>query len=271
MISNLTDQHGRTRRNVVKAAAIAFGAFVGLLGKPRLARAPVLTGECFLRGTKIRTNSGYREVEKLAIGDLLPTTFGGVSPIQWIASHSFKKDNLKRPWPKTERPVRIMRSALDDNVPHADLYLTAAHALFIDDVLVPVGDLINGTTITLDDADELDVLEYFHIKLEGHDVIDAQGASCETLLETGAMVGNDIRTYGTSHVERIPCAPTLGFNGARSEVKSRLRSALSFRVDRRRQLDIIRDRLEERGIALCRSTALPSSLAKNGRSTVMGA
>ena len=134
-----------------------------------------------------------------------------------------------------------------------------------------MGNLINGTTITLHDAEELDVLEYFHIKLESHDVIDAQGASCETLLETGATFGNDIRPYGTSQIEEIPCAPMLSFNGGRSEAKSRLRSAFSFWVDRRQQLDIIRDRLEERGIALCQSTTLPSSLAKIGRSNVMGA
>jgi Hint domain len=56
------------------------------------------------------------------------------------------------------------------------------HALLIDDVLVAAGNLINGTTITRYDASELAELEFFHIKLELHDVIYAEGAPCETLL-----------------------------------------------------------------------------------------
>jgi hypothetical protein len=42
------------------------------------------------------------------------------------------------------------------------------------------------------------------------------------------------------------CAPRLGFAGRRREVVSRLRSAAASRFDRRRPLDIIRDRLDER-------------------------
>ena len=60
--------------------------------------------------------------------------------------------------------------------------VTKAHALLIDGVLVAAGNLINGTTITRYDARELDELEFFHIKLERHDVIYAEGAPCETLL-----------------------------------------------------------------------------------------
>ena len=47
-----------------------------------------------------------------------------------------------------------------------------------------------------------------------------------------------------------PCAPILAYTGGRSEVASRLRSALSPWIDRRSKLDVIRDRLADRAAAL---------------------
>ena len=91
--------------------------------------------------------------------------FGGVQPIQWIGRYPIKRSNPSKPWPKDARPVRIARSALADNVPQTDLYVTQAHALFVDDVLVSAGCLVNETTITLYEARELNELEFFHIKL----------------------------------------------------------------------------------------------------------
>ena len=45
----------------------------------------------------------------------------------------------------------------------------------IDGLLVPAGCLINGETITRHEAaNERDELEFFHIKLESHDVIYAE-------------------------------------------------------------------------------------------------
>jgi hypothetical protein len=92
----------------------------------------------------------------------------------------------------------------------------------------------------------LNELEYFHIKLERHDVIYAEGAPCETMLnidENAVNFAEYLRQYGPS-IEDTRCAPWVGM-GRRVEVKSRLRSALSPLIDRREKLDIIRDELEE--------------------------
>ncbi|MBV8525857.1 MAG: Hint domain-containing protein, partial [Acetobacteraceae bacterium] len=154
-------------------------------------------------------------------------------------------------------PVRVARSAIGPDVPHADLYVTKWHALLMDGVLVPVGNLINGTTITLYDARELDELEFFHIKLEVHDVIYAEGAPCETLLnvdENTVNFAGYLRQFGRPTTKEALCAPLLSFNGGRSEIKSRFRSAISPWIDHRQKLDIIRDQLEERGIALLRQS-----------------
>jgi|LNAP01.1.fsa_nt_gb hypothetical protein len=250
----------RTRRNLAKAAGVALTALLAMSVRPTSASAHSHDPHpCFLKGTRIRTTRGYRKVEELAIGDVLPAKFGGLTPIQWIGRYQFEKIDQETSWAKDCRPVRVMRSALDGNVPNTDLYVTAGHAFFIDGVLVPAGNLINGTTITLDEAEDFNLLEYFHIKLENHDVIDAEGAPCESLLsvnETANNFAEYIRSYGAPQSEHTPCAPVVSFDGGRSEVKSRLRSAASSWVDRRQKLDIIRDRLEERGIALCHNIEL---------------
>ena len=146
-------------------------------------------------------------------------------------------------------PVRIARSALAANVPHSDLYASQQHAIFVDGELVRVGSLVNGTTIALHDANDLSELEYYHIKLQSHDIIYAEGAPCETLLEVEEGAVNFVeylRMYGSPSETAQPCIPVLSFYSNRSKMKSHLRSALSPLVDRREKIDVIRDRLEER-------------------------
>src|SRR6516162_11689300 len=211
--------------------------------------------QCFLKGTMIRTAAGDRKIEDLAMGDLLPTVFGGICPIQWIGRYSLKKSDPTKAWVKKVLPVRVVRSALGLDVPNADLYVTKEHALLIDDVLVTAGSLINGTTITVYDPHELDELEFFHIKLERHNAIYAEGAPCETMInveESSVNFAEYLRKYGHPITQEAPCAPLLSCNSGRSEIRSRLRSAISPWIDRRQKLDIIRDELEERGIAVLR-------------------
>ena len=153
----------RTRRNIMRMGAILAVAALGDLSKTDPASAncgndkPVGRGcapgdgpNCFLKGTTIRTVSGDRKIEDLAIGELLPTMFGGLRPIQWIGRYPIKRSDPSKPWVKDALPVRIARSALAPDLPRADLYVTAAHSLLIYGVLVPAEMLINGTTITRD-------------------------------------------------------------------------------------------------------------------------
>jgi Hint domain len=246
----------RTRRNIVKMGAIL--ASVGLaranaqLPSPKPVPVPP---HCFLKGTKIQTAEGERNIEDLAIGDLLPTVFGGVRPIQWIGRYPFRKSDPSKPWPKDVRPIRVARSAVAPEVPHADLYVTAGHAFLIDGLLIPVGDLINGTMIIRHEARDFDELEYLHIKVEGHDVIYAEGAPVETLPDVGDNATNFVeyfRMYGSPKTPETRCAPLVSYCGGRGELKSRFRSAISPWLDRRKPIDVIRDRLEERGINLSR-------------------
>lgn len=172
---------------------------------------------------EIRTAEGERSVENLAIGDLLPSLFGGLRPIQWIARYPIKKSDPSKPWVKDALPARIARGALGPNVPQADLYVTAGHALLIDGVLVPAEMLINGATIERFEASEYDELEFFHIKLESHDVIYAEGAPVETLLEVDKSAVNFAeyhRRYGTPAAPELLCAPHVYFGGRLGQLRS---------------------------------------------------
>jgi hypothetical protein len=216
---------------------------------------------CFLKGTTIRTADGDRKIEDLAVGDLLPTVFGAVSPIQWIGHYRFKRSDPTKAWVRDVLPIQVARSALGPDVPNADLFVTQTHALLIDGVLVAAGNLINGTTITRYDAPELDELEFFHIKLALHDVIYAEGTPCETLLdvdENAANFAEYLRQYGPPTTAATPCAPLFRYSYRRGEIKSCFRSAISPWIDRRHTVDIIRDELDARGIALLRRSELVS-------------
>jgi hypothetical protein len=210
---------------------------------------------CFLLGTTIRTADGGRKIEELAVGDLLPTVFGGIRPIQWIGRYRYRRSDPAKPWVRNVVPIRIARSALGPNIPHANLYVSEAHGLLIDGVLVAAGNLVNDTTITRYDARGLDELEYFHIKLERHDVIYAEGAPSETLLgvdENALNFAEYLRRYGPVTTEDTPCAPVLRYEYRKGEIKSCFRSAIAPWIDRRQPVDIIRDKLDARGIALLR-------------------
>ena len=243
----------RTRRNMLRMGVI-FGSVV-LAKTAATACAPRLnTCPCFLKGTRIETADGERRIEDLRVGDLLPTMFGGLRPVQWIGRYSLKKSDPSKPWVEDARPVRITRSALASEVPHADLYVTASHSLLIGGVLAPAELLINGATITRYEAREYDELEYFHIKLESHDVIYAEGVPVETLLavdESAVNFADYLRQYGTPAKEEARCAPLIHVGG-RDELTSRLRSALSPWIDLRNEADVVRDSLEEREIDLSR-------------------
>jgi Hint domain len=243
----------RTRRNMMAMGAI-FASVVLAKTTTALACPPAqCKSNCFLKGTKIRTAEGERKIEDLKIGDLLPTMFGGLRPIQWIGRYPFKRSDPSKPWVKDALPVRIARSALAPDVPHADLYVTGGHALLIDGVLVPAELLINRTTITRDEVREYDELEFLHVKLESHDVIYAEGVPAETLInvqESAVNFADYLRRYGTAATDEEHCAPHIHIWGGCVELKSRLRSALSPWIDLRNQAELIRDQLEEGAIDL---------------------
>ena len=206
---------------------------------------------CFLRGTRILTSKGEIPVERISIGDHLVTKKGASLPVKWIGRRRFKKDAASN-WPKGFMPVRVSQHALDGRSPHRDLYLSPNHCLFIDGILIPVDHLINGVSVTQAMPNDVLEIEYFHIELETHEVILAEGAAVETLLVTTDREGFDNfveyeRLYGkTNRQPMTPCAPIVCYNGRRSIAIALLRRTASAVVDARNPIQVAFDRIAAR-------------------------
>ena len=190
-----TPDNRRTRRNVIAMAGILASTVVAAtLGATKIARAggqswgpsgggssqtSNTTSGCFLRGTKILTDAGETAIENLSVGDLVSTVSGQSLAIKRVDSWAVDPD---QDWTDDVAPIKVCRSALAPNVPHRDLYLSPSHALYLDGVLVCVGGLVNDRSIVRCAKGELDQVSYFHLELEGHHVILAEGAPAESLL-----------------------------------------------------------------------------------------
>lgn len=204
---------------------------------------------CFLAGTRILTPRGEVPVEELNIAILIDTLKGPL-PVKWIGRRRFRK--VTSSWDRGVAPIRVARFALDDQYPSRDLYLSPLHCLFVDGVLIPVELLVNGSSIATAKMDHSDVIEYFHIELESHEVIFAEGAPAETLLVTAGREGfaNFVeyeRLYGSEEGRSMkPCAPVLTYFGGRAELQGLLRLALSPIVDVRDPIQRARDRIAAR-------------------------
>jgi VCBS repeat-containing protein len=150
------------------------GQTVSAFSAPTFDAAP-----CYCPGTLIRTERGETAVEQLKIGDRVMTRSGAARPIKWIGRRSYggrfvasRKDIL---------PVCIKAGALDDSVPRRDLWISPHHAMYLDGVLIEAKDLINGVSIV--QAERVDKVEYFHLELDTHDVIIADGALSESFID----------------------------------------------------------------------------------------
>jgi Hint domain len=134
---------------------------------------------CFAAGTRVLTPRGEVAVENLAIGDLVITLSREMKPIKWIGRRSYSgRFALGQ---KHILPICIKAGALDESVPQRDLWISPHHAMYLDSVLIEAKDLVNGVSIV--QAERVEKVEYFHIELETHDVIIAEGALSESFID----------------------------------------------------------------------------------------
>jgi hypothetical protein len=133
---------------------------------------------CFAAGTRIRTANGEVSVEALMAGDSVHTVMGGPAPVRWIGHRRI--DCRRHPKPEAVWPVRIAAGAFGPDLPHRDLWLSPDHAVYAQDVLIPIKHLINGTSIAQVPVDEV---TYYHVELPEHDVLLAEGLPAESYLD----------------------------------------------------------------------------------------
>ena len=82
-------------------------------------------------------------------------------------------------------PVRVAAHAFAENRPARDLLVSPGHSLCVDvvgEVLVMALALVNGITVTQEDVDHV---TYWHVELDGHDLLLAENMPAESYLDMG--------------------------------------------------------------------------------------
>ena len=208
---------------------------------------------CFVKGTSIATPSGECRVEDLRPGQRVLNTRGQAKTIKWIGS-SYRSTNTDGVWSEDALPITIEAGALADQVPHRDLHLSPEHALYLDGILIPAKYLVNGITIYPAKPDDLEGVTYYHLELDAHDAVLAEGAAAESYRDTGLRDTFDVSTAdpcckpADTSVE--PFAPLVAMYRRRDKLASHLRSAGSLLIHYRTQFEITRDGLLERAYAI---------------------
>ncbi len=164
----------------------------------------IRTTVCFCAGSLIKTPAGEVPVEDLSVGDVVLTSRCDARPILWIG---IGRVLTKRGRRNAATPVIVRKGALADNVPHRDLHVTKAHSLYLDGVLIPVEFLVNHRSILWNDhAQEVTL---YHIELETHDILLANGAPAESYRDDGNRWLFQNANTGWDLSPKPPCAPVL--------------------------------------------------------------
>lgn len=170
---------------------------------------------CFAEGTEILTECGEVPVEDLAVGVRVATLSGRLARIAWLGHRTVEPQRHPRPY--DVNPIRVHADAFGKNLPAGDLILSPDHAVLVDGSLIPIRHLANGTSIAQEPRTRI---TYWHVELDRHDAILAEGLACETYLDTGnrdAFAGEAATRlhpdFAQNHAARIwaerGCAPIL--------------------------------------------------------------
>ncbi len=149
---------------------------------------PGTTNVCFTNGTLFTTPDGEVAIEHLRPGDLLVTQDNGPQKIQWIWARKqplhaiVKNPNLNA--------IQIKKDALGKGVPARNLFVSKQHRILLRseitermygerEILVPAKDLVGMRGIS--EAPITDDITYYHILMDKHEIIFAEGAPAESL------------------------------------------------------------------------------------------
>jgi hypothetical protein len=143
-----------------------------------------LSSVCYARGTMIQTPTGELPVETLRPGMQVITLVDGnevPQAVKWVGHRRI--DLTRHPRPEAMAPIRIERDAFADNMPHTDLLLSPDHAVFVDGMLICIRQLVNGSTIRTERG--WTAVDYYHVELDQHAILVAEGLPAESYLDTG--------------------------------------------------------------------------------------
>jgi len=180
---------------------------------------------CFCAGTMIKTARGEVAVQDLAVGDRIATQDGQIRSIRWIGSR--QDDMEKYPVDRLHefQPICFKAGSLGPNSPRKDLYVSPLHGMFVDGVRICAFLLVNDRSIVR--AKDIKVVEYFHIELDEHSILNANGAWSESYFEYNNFHENfdNGATYPqatTQTTDRKHCCPMIWDGEQLDRIKARL-------------------------------------------------
>jgi autotransporter passenger strand-loop-strand repeat protein len=144
---------------------------------------------CFLAGTRIATLLGETPVENLQVGDLVALADGRAAPVRWLGVQTVSTRFAN---PARVLPIRIGAGALGANMPARDLLVSPGHAILLDRLLVQAGALVGLPGIVREHAVPL-TFRYYHVQLDEHALLLAEGVAAESYLEVVEEVAFDNR------------------------------------------------------------------------------
>lgn len=138
-----------------------------------------LVPACFAAGTLIETTRGPVPVEAITTEDHVITAANGPMPVRWVGHRTFAAKGALA-------PICIRKGTLGNS---RDLLVSPAHRMAVsgwqvavlfaeEEVLVPAKALLNGDRIYRKTGGEV---TYYHILLDSHELIFAEGAAAESL------------------------------------------------------------------------------------------
>jgi hypothetical protein len=175
----------------------------------------------------IRTPRGDIEIEKLRVGDHVVTSKGVERRIKWLGHSTV--DCRRYAEQRVVMPVRVAAGAFGPGKPEQDLFLSPGHAICVsvlDEVLIPVSALINGTTLKQVDVEEV---TYWHLELESHDIVLANGLPTESYVDLGnriffAPAAEEALPHRRDELSSLYCRPFVTEEVLVQAVRARLRA-----------------------------------------------
>jgi hypothetical protein len=153
--------------------------------------ATVAAPVCYAEGTRILMEDGERAIEMLRVGERVVTRAGGARPVRWIGRRCIALD--RHPDPLLARPVHFAPDAIAPGVPARPLLVSPDHAVLVPgeagpdgqapDALVMARLLVNGASIA--QPGDAASVTYYHLELDRHDIVCADGAWAESYIDGG--------------------------------------------------------------------------------------
>lgn len=143
---------------------------------------------CFMRGTRIDTETGSVPIETLRVGDRVRTLDHGIQTIRWIESSRLPGHGI-------HAPVRIAAGALGNT---RALWVSQQHRILISgydtnlhfgepEVLIAAKNLVGLPGVEIRDVP---CVEYFHMLFDRHEIVFSEGIESESFFP--GAVGMDV-------------------------------------------------------------------------------